>query len=157
MTDLPTLPPPTSLKRIASLDFLQPRFRAKVYELLRRLNAQGHDAIAWETYRTRARVKLLSDRGTGAKPLADGSIPIGCHEMGLAVDIVSKSKRWTPAPAFWTALGREAKALGLTWGGAWKRVDKPHVQAIAVKEQAAYRWRLKARGYSRVEWEPPSA
>jgi hypothetical protein len=151
MTDLPILPPPTSLKRISSLDFLQPKFRAKVHELLRRLNAAGHDAIAWETYRTPARAKQLSDRGTGIAPRADGSIPIGMHQCGLAVDIVSSSKRWSPKPAFWVALGREAKALGLTWGGTWKRVDKPHCQAVPVGQQNAVRARLAKHGYGGVE------
>lgn len=149
------LPPDTSLKRIDSLDFLQPQFRGKVYELLRRLNAAGYDAIAWETYRTPARAKLLSDRGTGIKPLADGTIPIGMHQCGLAVDIVSKSKMWSPPKAFWDALGREAEALGMTWGGRWKRVDKPHCQAVPVAQQNAVRARLKARGYSRVELAAP--
>lgn len=149
------LPPPTSLKRCSDLAYLQPKFRAKVEALLARMHAQGFDAIAWETYRTPARAKLLSDRGTGIAPRADGTIPIGMHQLGLAVDIVSKSKMWTPPKAFWDALGYEAEALGLTWGGRWKRVDKPHVQSVPVAQQNAMRARFKARGYSRMELPDP--
>lgn len=145
------LPANTSLKRCSDLAYLQPRFRAKIETLLARLHARGFDAIAWETYRTHARAKLLSKRGTGVKPRADGSIPVGMHALGLAVDIVSKSKLWSPRRAFWDALGAEAEALGLTWGGRWKRVDKPHVQAVRVGQQNAMRARLAKYGYSGVE------
>lgn len=146
-----TLPPDTSLARVSDLALLQPAFRVKVTQLLGRMQLSGFDAIAWETYRTPARSKLLSKRGTGIAPRADGSIPLGMHNLGLAVDIVSASKRWTPPPAFWTALGREAKALGLTWGGTWKRVDRPHVQALPVGAQNRVRAAFKAGGYDAPE------
>ncbi len=145
------LPPDTSLARVSDPEYLQPAFRHAVRRLMARMAARGHDAIIWETYRTPARAKLLSKRGTGAVPRPDGSIPIGMHQMGLAVDIVSKSKMWTPPKAFWDALGLEAKALGLTWGGTWKRVDRPHIQAVPVAQQNAMRARFKARGYAGME------
>jgi peptidoglycan L-alanyl-D-glutamate endopeptidase CwlK len=141
------LPPDTSRVRVADLEALHPTFRAKVEALLARMQADGYDPLIWETYRTPARAKLLSDRGTGIKPLADGSIPIGMHQLGLAVDIVSKSKMWTPPKAFWAALGKHAEALGLTWGGRWKRVDKPHIQAVPVREQEALRAEFRAKGF----------
>lgn len=146
------LPPDTSRVRIADTAYLQPTFRAKVEALLARMQADGHDPLVWETYRTPARAKLLSDRGTGVKPRADGSIPIGMHQLGLAVDIVSASKRWTPPKAFWDALGKHAEALGLTWGGRWKRVDKPHCQAVPVKEQEAKRAEFRAKGFGGVTY-----
>lgn len=152
------LPPPYSKARTAKLELLQPRFRAKVDQLVARMNARGFDAIVWETYRTRARNIALSKKGTGVKPLADGTVPIGMHELGLAVDVVSKSKRWSPAPAFWSALGAEAKALGLTWGGLWRNPktgklgrDKPHVQAVPVGKQNAMRARFLKHGFAGVE------
>lgn len=54
------------------------------------------------------------------------------HELGLAYD-------GEPVPkneSTWAIYGREAKALGLVWGGDWKRqladgtvvTDQPHVQ-----------------------------
>jgi enoyl-CoA hydratase/carnithine racemase len=88
-----------------------------------------------ETLRTMPKPTIAVIEGRAA----DGTIPIGMHQLGLAVDIVSSSKRWAPPRAFWLALGKHAEALGLTWGGRWRRVDKPHVQAIAVREQNAYR------------------
>jgi peptidoglycan L-alanyl-D-glutamate endopeptidase CwlK len=146
------LPPDTSRARVADLEALQPEFRRKVEALITRMQADGFDPMIWETYRTPARAKLLSDRGTGAKPRADGSIPIGMHQLGLAVDIVSASKMWTPPAAFWAALGKHAEAIGLTWGGRWKRVDKPHVQAVPVKEQEAKRAEYRAKGFAGVTY-----
>jgi hypothetical protein len=147
------LPPDTSRVRVADLEALHPTFRRKVEALLARMRADGFDPMVWETYRTPARAKLLSARGTGAKPRADGSIPIGMHQLGLAVDIVSSSKRWSPKPTFWVALGKHAKALGLTWGGAWRNPktgklgwDKPHVQAVPVRDQEALRAEFRAKG-----------
>lgn len=151
------LPPDTSRVRVADIEALQPVFRAKVETLLARMQADGFDPMIWETYRTPARAKLLSDRGTGIAPRADGSIPIGMHQLGLAVDIVSSTRKWSPKPAFWTALGAEAKALGLTWGGLWRNPktgklgwDKPHVQAIPVASQRAYRATFAKGGYPAV-------
>lgn len=141
------LPPDTSLKRVSDTALLQPAFRQKVRRLMARMLARGHDAIIWETYRTPARAMLMAKRGTGAKIRADGTIPVGMHQLGLAVDIVSKSKLWSPRPAFWADLGAEAKALGLTWGGTWKRVDRPHIQAVAVAKQNAMRALFAAHGY----------
>jgi hypothetical protein len=148
------LPPDTSLKRVSDTALLQPAFRQKVRRLMARMLARGHDAIIRETYRTPARAMLMAKRGTGAKIRADGTIPVGMHQLGLAVDIVSKSRMWSPPAAFWADLGKEAKALGLTWGGLWRNPktgklgrDKPHVQAIPVAKQNAMRTLFKAKGY----------
>lgn len=144
-------PPATSLARTANMGFLQPKFRAKVEELIRRVNAQGYDAIVFETFRTRARNEQLSRKGTGVKPRADGTIPIGMHELGLAVDIISKAKKWDAPKDFWAAIGAAADELGLEWGGNWTRVDKPHVQAVAPGGQANARSRFQRYGYDGVE------
>lgn len=144
-------PQADSLERVSSLELLQPKFRGKVLELLARMKVRGFDPIVWETFRTRARVLELSARGTGIKPNPDGSVPLGMHELGLAADIISASKKWNASPAFWSALGEEAKALGLTWGGVWTRADKPHVQGVRVGQQAEARARFRAHGFDGVE------
>jgi hypothetical protein len=59
------LPPATTTDRYAALSYLQPKFRAKVEALLARMHELGHDAVVWETFRTRARNLELSARGTG--------------------------------------------------------------------------------------------
>jgi len=116
---------------------LVPAFRARVELLLERMRARGFDAMVWETYRSRGRAAQLADAGRGVKD--------SMHTLGLAVDIVSESKKWGPGEDFWAALGEEAEALSLTWGGRWPtRPDKPHVQAIPVSAQGNAR-KLAAR------------
>lgn len=113
------------------LDKLAPAFRVKVESLLEKLRGDGFAPLVWETYRSPERAKELAGKGRG--------IALSMHTLGLAVDIVDAKLRWNASPEFWTALGRHAEALGLTWGGRFKRVDKPHVQAIPISLQNTVR------------------
>ncbi len=67
------------------------------------------------------------------------------HSYRGAADIVDGRQwalgkdPWTTTAAFWNALGQEAEALGLTWGGRFSKVDKPHVQWPTVQQQYAFR------------------
>ena len=50
-----------------------------------------------------------------------------------AADIVDKRWLWQPEAAkhgYWSALGAEAKANKLYWGGTWKHPDWAHVQLL---------------------------
>lgn len=87
--------------------------------------------MLWEGYRSPERAAQLAKRGTG--------IARSMHCLGCAADIVHEDKLWAAPAAFWEALGEEAERLGLTWGGRFKRADKPHVQAIPVHEQERFR------------------
>lgn len=50
-------------------------------------------------------------------------------KAGLAFDICKnvKGEEYSDG-AFWEAVSRIGKAMGFTWGGDWKMVDKPHFQ-----------------------------
>lgn len=105
------------------LSKLDPVFRERVEELVRRLVAAGWDPMVWEGWRSFERAEELQRGGTG--------VAKSMHCYGLAADVVwGNAPHWNPPRGFWKVLGREAKALGLTWGGDWKRVDMPHVQAL---------------------------
>lgn len=106
-------------------------FADKVETLFERLRARGEDPLCWETWRSAERAQGLSDRGAGVK--------LSTHCLGLACDIVHAEDYWSAGRSFWDAVGEEAEALGLTWGGRWRRRDFPHVQAVAVKDQAKVR------------------
>lgn len=112
---------------------LLPGFADKVEALFRRLRDRGLQPLLWEAYRTPERADELAKRGTGA------SGKRSMHCLGAAVDIVHATQHWNAPQSFWEAIGEEAAALGLTWGGRWSRPDKPHVQAVPVLEQAAFR------------------
>lgn len=113
---------------------LLPGFAKKVEQLFQAMRKRGYKPLLWEGYRTPERAAMLAEKGTG--------IVDSMHSYGAAVDIVDESTApnyWTGAPGFWNALGEEAEKLGLTWGGRWKSVDRPHVQGITVAEQTAFR------------------
>lgn len=109
---------------------LLPAFAAKIETLFQRLRQQGHDPLLWEGYRSPERAQALSDRGAGVR--------LSMHCLGAAVDVVHADDYWSAGRDFWDALGEEAEALGLTWGGRWRRRDFPHVQAVAVRYQARF-------------------
>ena len=110
---------------------LLPAFAAKIEVLFSRLRAQGHEPLLWEAYRSPARAQKLSDRGAGVK--------LSMHCLGAAVDIVHAEDYWSAGREIWDAIGEEAESLGLVWGGRWRRRDFPHIQALAVKDQAKFR------------------
>lgn len=109
------------------LSKLDPTFRARVDKLIGRMHVLGHDARVWEAFRSFERAEELQRRGQG--------VSRSMHCYGVAVDIISASKYWDPPGRFWDDLGRESETLGMTWGGRWERVDKPHVQAVHVSDQ----------------------
>lgn len=113
---------------------LAPPFARKVEKLFQRLRARGYQPMLWEGYRTPARAAQLAKDGTG--------IALSMHSLGLAVDVVdgsNPSNPWNASPGFYKAVGEEAENLGLIWGGRWPKADMPHIQAIPVSQQTAFR------------------
>lgn len=112
---------------------LLPPFARKIEKLFQRMRARGFKPMLWEGYRSPQRAAALASK--------EGSTAIkrSMHIHGAAVDIVDADRLWNASPAFWSALGEEARKLGLTWGGVWRSKDRPHVQAVTVAEQPAFR------------------
>ena len=124
-------------------DRLLPGFAAKVDLLFQALREGGHDAMLWEGWRSDERALKLSQRGTGIK--------LSMHCLGAAVDILEAEGMWTASPEFWDAIGDEAEALGLTvLYRNNRRIDRPHVQAIPVREQRVFRRMTDSERRSRV-------
>jgi hypothetical protein len=110
---------------------LLPGFAANVEKLFQKMRAAGYRPVLWEGLRTPARAAELERLGTGSAR--------SMHCLGAAVDILEEGTKWGAPEAFWLALGQCAVELGLTWGGVWAKRDLPHVQAITVREQEAFR------------------
>ncbi len=115
---------------------LLPWFAARVDKVFRALRADGYDPLLWEALRTQARARKLSKRGTG--------IANSIHCYRGAVDIVdgSDSTPWTEVPkGFWAAVQKHAEANGLhvLRNRKGRRIDFPHVQCIAQKDQRKFR------------------
>lgn len=114
-----------------STSLLLPGFANRVGLLLSRLEARGFRPRVYETYRTPQRALMLS-----TSPEQSG-IKNSMHILRAAVDVIDAVHGWKN-PAFFKALGEEAEALGLTWGGRFSRVDMPHVQAIPFAAQSRF-------------------
>lgn len=132
--------------RISSPSALVPPFRAAVTSLADRLRASKLQPRLFETYRSPKRAQELVEAG---KSRARGGLSMHCY--GMAADIICAEHLWgceAHGCGFYEALGREARALGMTWGGDWdgdgitreqREHDLPHVQAIPIEAQAAVR------------------
>lgn len=116
-----------------SLDALQWLFRVRLEAVLADLAEQGYRPRVWETLRTKLRGAWLMLKGRSRN--GDRSM----HIYGVAADIICRDHMWDchkHGCGFYAALGKTVRKHGLYWGGDWRTmVDKPHVQAIAVRDQ----------------------
>jgi peptidoglycan L-alanyl-D-glutamate endopeptidase CwlK len=123
---------------IRSMTRVHPVLRAALARVYAGMAAWGHPMAPCETERSVERQRELWAQGrTKPGPVVtwvDGSDPSKskhliqpdgyCH----AVD-----SYFTTGPAFgeaqpWAVYGAMCEAEGLTWGGTWRKADKPHVQ-----------------------------
>lgn len=127
-----------SPKRVASLDLLEPTFRASVQGILADAAAHGVALFVFETYRSTTRQAQLF--AEGATKLSK----VGVHHYGLAADIVFLRGGEPSWKGDFSFLGQLARAHRLIWGGDWGYpqrpngfVDADHVQGCSVGRQAA--------------------
>lgn len=117
------------------LSRVHPLLKAKVAQLLMNLAAFGKDVRVVQGLRTFAEQDALFAKRPKVTNARGGQ---SNHNYGLAVDLCPFSggiADWNDLATF-NLIGREAKKLGLEWGGDWKFVDKPHVQlkGLSIKE-----------------------
>jgi hypothetical protein len=141
-----------STKRVASLDLLEPFFRAKVQAILE--DAASHDIklMVFETYRSQTRQQQLFNEG------ASKLKTVGVHHYGLAADIVYLRGGEPSWKGDFTFLGQLSRAHQLIWGGNWgyphrshSFVDADHVQWCTVGRQAAL---FRGEWYPAVGYDP---
>ena len=117
-----------------SLGDCDPEFAKKVEQLLVNLKNKGFNAKIGGTWRSAACQLEKFCQGYSQKTSPMGyhvSVDGGGSPKAVAADIVHGSGGYHPPEGekFWNAVGEEARALGLTWGGDWKTFkDRPHVQ-----------------------------
>lgn len=120
-----------------NLQGLAPSLVAKASQVIQNLQSQGFDAVIGSGTRTSSQQKSIVAQGY-SKTLNSPHLP------GFAVDIVQKGATrggWgepgqLEKSGFLPALGKAAKAVGLEWGGDWKKFyDPAHVQ-LSQKERA---------------------
>jgi len=120
-----------------ALDVLEPLFRRRLESMIGDLAGRGYRPRVWETLRTPERGDWLEERGrtrNGRRSM---------HVYGVAADIICREHMWDchrHGCDYYAEQGRAARRAGLYWGGDWRSMrDYPHVQAVAVGDQARVR------------------
>ncbi|WP_232219836.1 M15 family metallopeptidase [Pseudogulbenkiania sp. MAI-1] len=111
---------------------LDASFVQTVLHVMTRLEARGYPMTLLEGYRSPERQDALAEQGTLVTKAKGGQSK---HQYGLAVDlapvrngkvVISERDPW--AMSAYLALGEEATAAGLTWGGNWSFKDYGHIE-----------------------------
>jgi peptidoglycan L-alanyl-D-glutamate endopeptidase CwlK len=114
---------------------LAPAFRAAVDAAIKECNALPTplDAMVYETYRSNELQVVYFQRGrTVVPPVKTVTNAMNnlysWHGYGLAVDVISRSKKWAPGEAWFAQVAEIFKKHGCKWGGDWTNRDLPHFQ-----------------------------
>lgn len=124
----------------AKLSKVHPQLSILVAQLISNLADLGMDVRVVQGLRTIAEQNALYAQGRSkpGKRVTNARGGQSNHNYGFACDLCrfkNGQPDWNDLEAF-KIIGREAKKLGLEWGGDWKFVDRPHVQlkGMSVKE-----------------------
>jgi hypothetical protein len=114
---------------------LAPKFRAGVEAAIEACNDAGLDAWVFEAFRSNELQALYYKRGRTIIPprhtVTNAKTSLfSWHGYGLAVDVVSKSKLWSPpgGEAWFVKVAAIFKQHDCSWGGDWTKPDTPHFQ-----------------------------
>ncbi len=112
------------------IEDLHPAFQPLARRFLEKCLGEGHDVIITCGYRSASEQDALYAQGrtTPGKRVTNARGGQSWHNYGLAIDVVfvKDGKAWWNGP--WNALGAIGEGLGLTWGGRFKLVDRPHFE-----------------------------
>ena len=117
-----------------SMGDLDPAFAKKIETLIKRMRGRGFQAKVGGTWRSAAcqLEKFCMGRSAKTSPMGRHVSVTGSGKpMATAVDIIHQTGAYKPPEGekFWDELGKQARDLGLTWGGDWTSFkDRPHVQ-----------------------------
>lgn len=110
------------------LSDLEPVTRKQVSLLIEAMRALGHPVRATCTYRSGEEQDELYSWGRTkvGKKVTNAKSGESPHNWRAAADFVFVKEGWNGP---WDLLGREARRVGLVWGGDWKSFkDRPHVE-----------------------------
>jgi len=116
---------------------LAPKFAEVVQRAIAECNDEVNalDAMIYEGYRSQALQAMYFQRGRTVKPpfkpVTNAATNLhSWHGFGLAVDVVHRTKFWSPpeGDAWFQKVAAIFKKHDCTWGGDWKMADLPHFQ-----------------------------
>ncbi|WP_297576898.1 M15 family metallopeptidase [uncultured Deefgea sp.] len=111
---------------------LESRFVQQVLQVMKKMDERGYPLALLEGYRSPERQDELAQMANLVTKAKGGQSK---HQYGWAVDlapikngkvIISEKDPW--ASEAYQALGEEAEAAGLTWGGRWSFKDYGHIE-----------------------------
>ena len=122
------------------IEDLDKRFQPLVKDLLDKANKL---TSPWKTFITdgfrtfEEQAKLYAQGRTAPGKIVTNAPPgTSLHEKGLAVDIAfQKDGELSYADSLYDKVVPIADGIGLTWGGRWKFLDKPHFQKTTFDEE----------------------
>ncbi len=121
------------------LQSMKPEMAAKVRALLDRLAQRGFQpriVYGWRSVTVQAQL-VAEGKSKVRFSFHNAQLPDGTPNS-YAADIIDSRFAWSDqaqSSGFWKALGEEARARGLVWGGDWKSFpDWAHVQLVANSE-----------------------
>jgi peptidoglycan L-alanyl-D-glutamate endopeptidase CwlK len=124
-------------------DKLNPDFVQQVLTVMKKMGERGYPMVLLEGYRSPERQDELANLATLVTKAKGGQSK---HQYGFAVDlapmkngkvVISEKDSW--AGEAYQALGEEAEAIGLIWGGRWSFKDYGHIEisrSLATLKQA---------------------
>jgi len=147
----------------SDIKLLAPKFAQAVTDAIAECQANGLDAVVYEAYRSEQLQELYYRRGRTVVPptYTVTNAPTNLfswHGYGLAVDVISRAKEWSPGDQWFTDVADVFRKHGCRWGGEWKSPDLPHFQWGLCKPSPSDRAReLIASGGLGAVWEAVGA
>lgn len=143
-TEAQTMSTSSEEQLIAGLD---PRLQPIARKFLADARAAGHKILLTQGRRTIAEQNALYAKGRTApgSKVTNSKGGDSPHNYGLAIDFAfldEKGRAVWPEKGPWAAVAAFGKALGLTWGGDWKKfVDRPHLELSEPFKVARADWK----------------
>jgi peptidoglycan L-alanyl-D-glutamate endopeptidase CwlK len=111
---------------------LAPLFADAVQRALADCVARGLDAYVYEAWRSpelQAVYYAIGRTVPPPPPVTNApTVLYSWHGYGLAVDVISRSRRWDMPPSWFADVASSFKREGCRWGGDWIMKDFPHFQ-----------------------------
>ncbi len=145
------------------LQLLAPGFRAAVTGAVAECRDRGLDAMVFEAYRSPELQALYFARGRTivppSRPVTNAASNLfSWHGYGLAVDVISESKKWDAGEDWFREVAAVFSEHGCRWGGEWRVRDLPHFQWGRCKPSPSDRARqLLSEGSVRAVWDAVGA
>lgn len=132
------------------IDKLIPEARAEAESFLQQCNYWGLNILITDTLRTKEEQDALYAQGRTASGniVTSCKYPYSMHNWGCAWDFCRnvKGKEYYDGDGFFEKVGQIAEDMGLTWGGNFRKPDRPHIQLRKYAPDKTAKWLIDKYG-----------